>query len=232
MEPPVTRVRWTRACRLIPTRYPSIGLFDRVATAGDLDAVMELEGWTNDRISNELGLLHAIPRDEWVTGRPMSSVIMAAFCHPRPGGGRFSGDRRGAWYAARTLATALAESVHHRSAELEEVGHADTRMQLRLCHADFSAAFHDLRGRGRTFAGVYDQVSYERSQALARELLDGGSNGLVYRSVRDQDGECLACFRPALVLNVKVAAHYEYRWEGSRTPRVIRLNARPGGQSD
>ena len=84
------RVRWTRACRLIPTRYPSVGLFDRVATADDLDAVLELEAWTNDRIGNELGLLHTIPRDEWVTGRPMASVVMAAFCHPAPRGARFS----------------------------------------------------------------------------------------------------------------------------------------------
>ena len=99
---------WPRACRLIPTRYPSVGLFDRVADAGDLDAVIELETWTNDRISNELGLLHTIPQNEWVTGRPMASVVMAAFCHPAPGGARFSDERRGAWYAGRTLATALA----------------------------------------------------------------------------------------------------------------------------
>ena len=223
MEPPVSRVRWTRACRLITTRYPSVGLFDRVASADDLDAVMELEAWTNDRISSELGLLHTIPKDEWVTGRPMASVIMAAFCHPRPGGARFSDGRRGAWYAGRTVDTALAESVHHRTTDLAEVGHFDTLMQLRLYHADFSAAFHDLRGGGRALAGAYDPRSYERSQALGRALLESGSNGIVYRSVRDAGGECIACFRPALVLNVRVAAHYEYRWEGSRTPRVIRL---------
>jgi hypothetical protein len=225
MEPSLARVRWTRACRLIPTRYPSVGLFDRVATPDDLDLVMELEAWTNDRISSELGLLHTIPKDEWVTGRPMASVIMAAFCHPRPGGGRFSDERRGAWYAGRTVDTALAESVYHRSNELAEVGHFDTRMQLRLYHADFSAPFHDIRAGGRAFAGAYDPTSYERSQALARTLLESGSNGIVYRSVRHEDGECVACFRPPLVLNVRVAAHYEYRWEGIRAPRVIRLKA-------
>jgi hypothetical protein len=225
MEPPVTRLRWLRACRLIPTRYPSVGLFDRVAAPDDLEAVMELEGWTNDRISNELGLLHTIPRPEWVSGRPMASVIMAAFCHPSPGGARFSDERRGAWYAARTLATAIAESVHRRSSELAEVGHFDTRMQLRLYHSDFSATFHDIRGGGRALARVYAPASYEQSQALGRDLLDAGSNGIVYRSVRDDGGECLACFRPALVLNVRVAAHYEFRWDGSGPPRVIRLKA-------
>jgi hypothetical protein len=41
--------------------------------------------------------------------------------------------------------------------------------------------------------------------------------------VRHEGGECLACFRPRLVLSVRVAAHYEFRWEGSRQPRVLRL---------
>jgi hypothetical protein len=98
-------------------------------------------------------------------------------------------------------------------------------MQLRLYHADFSATFHDIRRAGRGLTGVYAPDSYQQSQSLARDLLDAGSNGIVYRSVRDEGGECLACFRPALVANVRVAAHYEYRWEGHPTPRVIRLRA-------
>lgn len=222
--PPVARVRWSRSCRLIPSRYPSTGLFDRVAAPADLDAVLELEGWTNDRVSNELGLLHTIPRTEWVAGRAMASVIMAAFCHPRPGGARFSSAQRGAWYAARTIETALAESTYHRTEELAEVGAFDTRMQLRLYHADFSATFQDIRGRDRAFDELYDPHRHDRSQAFAQELLEDGANGIVYRSVRHEGGECLACFRPTLVLDLRVAAHYEYRWEGARTPRVRRLS--------
>jgi hypothetical protein len=225
--PPVTRIRWTRTCRLIPTRYPSVGLFDRVATPDDLDVVLELEGWTNDRLSNELGLLHTIPRDEWVTGRPMASVVMAAFCHPAPGGGRFSDSRRGAWYSGRTLATALAESVFHRTAEIAELGQFETRMQLRLYHADFAGPFHDVRGGSPAHGRLHQPDSYHASQAFARDLLDAGSPGILYRSVRHADGECIACFRPPLVQNVRVAAHYEFRWEGHRTPRVIRLESRP-----
>ena len=224
-EPGRTRIRWRRTCRLIPTRYPSVGLFDRVAAPGDLDAVIELEAWTNDRVSTELGLLHALPRNEWVVGRPMASVVMAAFCHPRPGGGRFSDERRGAWYCGRTVTTALAEAVHHRTAELAEVGQFDTRMQLRLYHADFSAEFHDVRAAFRAFAPLYRPTDYSASQELARTLLAAGSNGILYRSVRHEGGECLACFRPPLVQDVRVAAHYEFRWEGRPAPRVLRLTS-------
>jgi hypothetical protein len=222
---PISSVRWLRACRLIPSRYPAVGLFDQIAAPEDLEAVTELEAWTNDRISNELGILNIVPRDEWVVGQPMASVVMAAFCHPRPGGGRFSTTDRGAWYAGRTLETSLAESVYHRTRELEEVGQFETHVQMRLYHADFRGTFHDIRVRSRRFAPLYDPDSYTASQQFARELLADGSNGIVYRSVRHPEGECIACFRPKLVLNVRAAAHYEFRWEGKRDPRVRRMPA-------
>jgi hypothetical protein len=221
---PPLRTRWTATSRLISSRYPSVGLFDEVSSAADLDAVLELEAWTNDRLSNQLGILNTIPRAEWVFG-PMASVVMAAFCHPSPGGARFSWPDRGAWYAGRRLDTALAESTHRRTAELAEVGHFDTRMQMRLYHADFGAAFHDLRGRRSEHPEAYDLDSYAGSQRLARRLFDEGSNGILYDSVRHDGGECIACFRPPLVKNVRVAAHYEYVWDGKLEPRVRRLAA-------
>jgi hypothetical protein len=223
VDAPLTAIRWTNACRLVPSRYPSVGLFDRIAAPEDLEAITELEAWTNDRVSTELGILNVVPRDEWVVGQPMASVVMAAFCHPRPGGARFSSAQRGAWYTGRTVETSIAESIYNRTRELAEVGQFDTRVQMRLYHADFRAPFHDIRANSRRFEPLYDPDSYTASQQFARELLAEGSNGVVYRSVRHPGGECLACFRPKLVQKVAVAAHYEFEWEGTPQPRVRRL---------
>ena len=223
LTPPESLVRWKGAARLIPSRYPVVGLLDRVASHDDLDALFELEAWTNDRINAELGGLHVLPRDEWVTGRPMATVVMAAYCHPRPGGGRFSGEDRGAWYAARAVTTALAESVYHRSRELAEVGAFDTRVQMRLYLADFGAKFHDVRARRRAWEPLYHPADYTHSQQFARALLDAGSNGVVYRSVRDAGGECIACFRPKLVANIRVGGYYEYVWSGRPEPEIKRM---------
>jgi hypothetical protein len=221
--PPVTRVALTDTCRLIPSRYPPAGILDMVASPHDLDLIFELESWTNDRISEELGILRRLPPEEWVVGRPMASVIMAAFCHPRPTGGRFNGPDRGAWYAGLTLDSAHGESIFHRTAELTEIGVLDARVEMRLYLADFNTAFHDIRGRSAAYKPYHDPVSYAASQALARELFDAGSAGILYRSVRHTGGECLACFRPALVGNVRPAAHFAYVWEGKPTPRIERL---------
>jgi hypothetical protein len=221
--PPVTPVRLAGTCRLVPSLYPAVGVLDAVARPADLPFIFELESWTNDRISTELGVLYRLPPEEWVVGQPMASVVMAAFCHPRPGGGRFNGPERGAWYAGTALATAQAEVVYHRTRELDEIGVFETRLQMRLYLADFDAAFHDVRAAIPQHVPFHDPLSYQASQALARELLDAGSNGVLYRSVRHKGGECIACFRPRLVASVRAKGHFEYRWEGRRTPAIRKL---------
>jgi hypothetical protein len=221
--PPTTQLRAHNTCRLIPSLYPATGILDEIATPEDLPFVIELESWTNDRISTELRLLHRIPPDEWVTGRPMASIVMAAFCHPRAGGGRFNGPDRGAWYCGRNLDTAHAEVIYHRTKELAEIGVFETRVQMRLYLADFRSELHDIREPLPEYEAYHDPVSYQASQALGRELLDAGSNGITYRSVRHPGGECICCFRPRLIENVRPDAHFEYRWEGTRTPAMRRL---------
>ncbi len=221
---PANPVGLKNTFRLIPSRYPATGILDRIAAPEDLDAIIELESWTNDRISTELGLLHHLPKEEWVVGKRMSSVIMAAFCQPRITGARFSGGERGAWYAARTLETAHTEVIYHRTRELEEIRVLETFVQVRAYLADFAAVFHDLRGYRADFKPLYSPTSYTASQKLGQQLLAGGSNGVIYRSVRHKGGECLACFRPKLIKNVRQGDHFEYRWHGTCEPAIRKLS--------
>jgi hypothetical protein len=221
---PANPVSFKNTFRLIPSRYPSTGILDRIAAPEDLDAIIELESWTNDRISTELGLLHHLPKQEWVVGKRMSSVIMAAFCQPRITGARFSGPDRGTWYAARTVETAHAEVIYHRTRELEEIGVLETFVQVRAYLADFAAVFHDIRGYRNEFKPLYSPTSYAASQKFGHQLLAEGSNGVVYRSVRYKGGECLACFRPKLIKNVRQGDHFEYRWHGTREPSISKLS--------
>jgi RES domain len=227
---PLVRLRGRLTHRLIASRYPSTGILDRVGAPDDLDAVIELEAWTNDRISNELGILLRLPRDEWVVGRPMATVVMAAFCHPRIGGGRFNDADRGAWYAGFSLETAHAEVVYHRGRELAEVGVTDARLELREYQAELTGPFHDVREPRREYEPLHDPDRYEASRRFARRLLAEGSNGIVYRSVRHADGTCLACFRPRLVAKVRIAGHFEYRFSGGAAPVIRRLGARSGAR--
>lgn len=223
MNPAVVHIDQKATNRLIPSRFPPIGILDAIATPDDLQHIIELEGWTNDRLSAELGIIMTIPPAEWVVGQPHASVVMAAYCHPHADGGRFNSATRGAWYAAFSLNTAIRETVYRRTKEFEEIGVFDERVEMRQYLADFDCKFHDVRPTPE-FDAQHDPNSYTAGQALGAELLTSGSNKVIYRSVRDAGGECVACFRPRLVLNVRPAAHFEYKWEGSPEPIVTELS--------
>src|SRR5262249_60401972 len=95
-----------------PARAPPIQLFERVADPADLDAVFAVEALTNDRVREEAGELARVLPEDRVSG-PGSSFIMAPFTHVAPIGGRFTDGSFGAYYAARTIDTAIAETKYH-----------------------------------------------------------------------------------------------------------------------
>lgn len=224
MTPPPVHLRLSDTHRLIPSRYPPVGVFDDVTTPDDLAAVLELEGWTNDRTSVELGALHMLPKDAWAVGTPNATVVMAAFCHPHPDGGRFNEPTLGAWYAGLALETAIRETVFHKTQELDEIGVYETYVHMRQYLADVDGEFHDMRPSA-AFDALHDPASYVPGQALCRALRPAGSNGVIFRSVRHPGGGCIACYRPRLVTNVRQGIHLEYRWNGARTPDIRELKA-------
>jgi hypothetical protein len=61
------------------------------------------------------------------------------------------------------------------------------------------------------------------SQALAEQLLAAGSLGMAYTSVRRPPGDCLACFRPALVTNVRKDATWRFSWDKDGALTVDRV---------
>ena len=80
---------------------------------------------------------------------------------------------------------------------------------------------HVQRGGGPVaFDRILAPASYVSSQAFAQRLLDAGSSGIVYPSVRHAGGTCIACFRPALVANVRKHKRYRFTWDGTPTPKI------------
>jgi hypothetical protein len=233
-RPPVGLVRQFDTHRLVPSRHLPHDDSVLVAISDDdahLQAIFELDAATNDRLIAGLQRLPGIGVEELVSGVPHAGVVNAAFCHPNPLGSRFSAPDRGAWYAAFALETSQAEVGFHKSVQLAEIGRFHETVTYDDYLADFSAGFHDLRSasaRGpaadtstASSARAYlDPDSYVESQALAERLLDAGSLGIVYPSVRHTGGTCVACFRPALVTNVRRGKTYRFTWDGGTRPVI------------
>ena len=58
--------------------------------------------------------------------------------------------------------------------------------------------------------------------ALAADLLQAGSAGIVYSSVRRAGGTCIVCFRPVLVTNVRKGGTFTFVFPDARTAPTIR----------
>jgi hypothetical protein len=206
MQPHVCELHRDNTHRLIPSRYTEQD--DSVLTrltddAADLGALFELEGATNDRLLGEAGLLPGITVRELVFGLSYSHIVNASFTHANPTGSRFNGPERGAWYAAFARETSEREVAYHKSRELQEIRWQEKeRFTYVDFLADFRGEFHDIRNDAR-FNNCLNADSYRASQRLAGELLEVGSAGVVYPSVRHKGGTCVGCFRPALVNHVR-----------------------------
>ena len=212
---PVVRCTWHPSYRLIPSRYPTVALYDAIADPADLEVVFAIEALTNARIRDELGDLRLVPPEERVSGTG-STPVMAAFTHLNPDGSRFSDGSYGVYYAAQTLDTAIAEVSHHRAAFLARTEEPAIDVDLRLIAAPVDADLHDLRELGPAGSGLFDPSFYAKPQALGRRLREGGSAGVLYPSVRHAGGFCVGIFRPRALGRARVGAHIALHWDGQR----------------
>ena len=220
-------IRWDDTHRLILATYadtdePFLADLTDAEGGAELAALVDLTAATNARLMAQAGRLPGGPGPyELVFETPYSKIVNAAFTYPGPAGARFHDPHRGAWYAARAVTTSLAEVVFHRQVQLAETDWwhdtVDYQDYLADIHADGFADLTD--GDTRTRKSLAPN-SYAAGQALAATLLADGSSGVIYPSVRDRTGTCVAVFKPAMVGHVRAGDRYTLTWTGTRTPTV------------
>ena len=218
------RVLWERTYRLVPSRYPPVALFERVGDPGDWEILAALEGLTNDRLRDQIGIISAVPPAERISG-PGASPIMAAFTHigfPS----RFTDGSYGVYYASDRMDGALAEVVYHQQRFLQRTAEPPTWLQMRAYLGRVAAAFHDVRGG---FPDIHAPDSYSASQRLGAAIRARGGNGVVYDSVRLPGAANLAAFRPRAVASTTRRAHVVQGphlvldWDGRAVTRYIQM---------
>jgi hypothetical protein len=224
--PPRSEVDQRDTHRLIPAQFADDGasVLSRLSDDDDvLDDIFELDNATNDRLLAESGLLPGIDSRELVFGIPSYRIINAAFCHRSDSPSRFSSSDRNAWYAGFETDTSQAEVAYHKQRLLQETAWEEEEVADYVDYlADFHADFHDIRNSNE-HADCLSPTSYAASQQLAASLLDSGSSGIVYPSVRRTGGTCIACFRPVLVTHVRQGQTFRFVFPNSTTFPAIQL---------
>lgn len=201
---------------------PTISPLDSAELSAD---IAEIEGATSGR---RLGEAHGTPElspQELVAGVTHARFISAAFIYGLPKTlNRFNGPSRAAWYAALEIETCLAEVIFHLTRELDHVGNYDAVVEYIELYASFAGEFADLRkiDRAHPCLNSDPDIAYPIGNAFAQIVLQRDLNGIIYPSVRNPDGTCLAALRPSAVQSVAPGGIHRVIWQGSRTPTVLR----------
>jgi hypothetical protein len=222
--PLLSTISFKNTTRLLPSKFspfdPAEAPLSRLAdNAGALAEISEVENKADPLVRAENNLLPGISPQELVAHVPFAGVINAALTYTSDGGSRFNNKDRGAWYAAKSVATSRTEVIFHAAARLAAMEEFNDEMSFDEYFADFSGDYHDLR-ISPGFEATLAPDSYVQSQILAEALLAYGSLGIVYPSVRHPGGVCIAGFRPALVTHVRKGRTFRFRWAGSSKPTI------------
>lgn len=217
----VSRVEWKGAVRIIRSAFPPIDLFEDIADPADWPLLISAEQKTNPRIMSTIGNLDLVPVDRRVGGTG-ASHLMAPFTHASPDRpSRFTDGSYGVLYVGDRFETALFETIHHHARFMARTNEAaGWTSQFREIILSVDADLHDLRSDKPEPMPELDPDSYVASQALAENLRQTGSDGILYPSVRHTNASCVALFYPDCASNPTQGRHLDYHWDGKRVDLV------------
>lgn len=222
-EPPQIELKGENAWRVIPSRYPTIDLYEDVASADELEAVWAIEAITNERLKEQAGELSRVPKEDWLVGLHGGSYVMAAFTHLNPEGARFTTGDFGGYYCAPLLDTAVKETVYHQERFFGYTREPAQKVQMRVLFTTFDATLSDITGEPFLSSPLYHATDYSQSKAFAQTQKAKNMDGIYYRSVRHTAHDCYVLYRPCLVTNIHQAQHLEYHWNGSAITNVLSI---------
>jgi len=215
-SPSLISLKERKHFRIIPSVYPPINFFEDLVDPTEMETLWEIESLTNERLRQDVGDIFLVANEDRICG-PGSTVVMAAFTHlTKPT--RFSDGSYGVYYAGLSQETAIRETVHHRETFLANTNEPPLELTMRLYEGKILKPLHDLRPA--KYKKLY-QDDYQKSQAFATKMKEQQSWGILYNSVRHENGFCIAALRPPAISIPKHISHLKYIWNGSKITEVL-----------
>lgn len=182
-------------------------------------ALWALQARVNPRMMQAAGQLHWIRVGDMLHGQH-ATIVMGSFTHTR-NPTRFSNGLFGIYYASQNRDTAIYETAFQKQRYATERGVRAQDFNMRVWVGEVLKACYDVRGS--EYDELHAENDYTASQTFTRWLLgaDPDAFGIVYRSVRNPGGSCLAALRPITVSCPQQGAHLVYHWDGFRITQVV-----------
>jgi len=208
------------AHRLIPSKFPPVTLFDWADSPEELEQIALLEGLTNERILADLGKINLIAKEDWIVG-PGSTPIMAAFTHIGFES-RFSDGSFGVYYAASSLETAIKETCFHRERFYSASNEKPCSISMREYIGTIRKPLLDITNKSYDELFNPDPAYYSTSQEFGKKIHEEKHWGMLYPSIRNPNGLCMAIFRPLALAIPTQGCHLRYIWDGQKISEVYK----------
>lgn len=220
---PVVRDAFPHTVRLVTSaRLRDLVLKSLVDTPGELSELAEIEAATSTRLIAQDHGIEGISSGELIYGVAHANFINASFAYAKPSElNRFNGPDRGAWYAALDVETCLAEVTYHMTEFLGRTGEYKAVVEYAELHASLAGDYLDLRGvKNHPSLSADPAVGYRAGNALAQAAIARDINGIIYPSVRRDNGTCSAVLWPHAVQSVAQGSVFRLTWSGDPKPAV------------
>jgi hypothetical protein len=215
----VARLRAQPTFRVIAHRPYDRPIVARLRSVTNIAALETVEALTNPRIRQEWSPRRKI-RPEDIGAAP-EELVLASFVYSGPS--RFTDGSFGVYYAAFERETAIAESRFHTERFLSLSHVPATNVFKRVLRAKASGLYDDIR-KVAADDPIYapDPDAYAAAQSYALGVYARNrEDGIVYRSVRRDDGTCVVAFRPRLVTGSTTAEMLLYAYDGARIDTIL-----------
>lgn len=200
--------------RLIPSKYPTIDIYERFGSREMQAFAAELEAVTNPRLAAKSRITGGDISADASSPR-LQNWNHAPFAYPMPEGSDFLPAPYSVMDLASDTQAALARAVLRRELFL-------SRTDEPSCGVDMRMLAHQVKGEVIDLRSVPTDMSVAARRLIGRQLFEDGVNGVLYRTEEVPGHDFLAVFSVEILVDKAVqGAHYRFRWDGLQVSRIF-----------
>jgi hypothetical protein len=209
----------TRDCKffiLIPSRFPPIALFKRIANDRDAE-VSDIESQTNPRLRERERLLSGA-RVVDVDSPLIQNWNHAPFTYGNPEGSRFFGPERPALDLADDLQTALVISVRKRETFLRRTKEEPMGLDMRVLS-------RQVRGRFVNGLGWEPNLDLMERRKRGAQVVKADVDGLLFRPPERPTATCVAILNGSALDRAVQGDHFRFVWDGTKITTIYSFSS-------
>lgn len=201
--------------RLIPSRFPPIDIYQRIASPENWGGLHAIEEMTNPRVRER----------EWLTG--LNRVDLgsprfqnwnhAPFAYLNPEGSWLLDPFFGVLELSDTLQTALASSIRKRELFLARTSEPPLDLDMRVLGHRVSGNFIDL-------TGIDADLTQNARWQIGEDALRSGADGALFMCPYRRGAKCVSVFKGDALGKSNQQDHYRFVWDGTAIRTVYAFN--------